>query len=375
MSSNKSVETSALAGVACGAIFYGAYLIIFPICMFLLLQKRLKGIPVHWALICAIITQFFTSTIYISVQLGMAFQSYVNLQSSNLTLTTSTPLAPSGSAQSITQDPSPTWWNTPPIPAPTTALLLSVRAFEPILSASGSPNQQWSPVAKYWLDTHAKLQLLSSAVCFANIIIGDSIIVWRLYVVWGRRWIVCALPIASLTAGAICSVLMVSIESTSIYSIVDNLGMATWGLSVGTQLLSTLLVAFKLRQAESWSTDKSGISMLAGNPYKKIMWIIVESGAIYTTMALVLLILYSIGQTGPAVVLMGCVGQVSAIIPATIVILLHSMQISPSPSVSTRYPGVTSSDHKMVFASARKQSTHSDDELSATSTLQSKEIY
>ncbi|KAF9011327.1 hypothetical protein BDQ17DRAFT_1420713 [Cyathus striatus] len=371
MSTNGSVETSALAGVACNAILYGAHLVVFPICMFFLVQRKLKGIPIHWILICALAIQFILSTAYITVQLYMTFKSFVHLQPYDSTLTTSnTSLSP----QSIIAEPSPTWWNTPPISAPTAALLSSATP-EPILTSSvsgwGSPNQQWSPIAMYWLNTSAKIQILSSTICFFNTIIGDSILIWRLYLVWGEQWLICLPPIASLIASVICASLMIGIQSVSIYSIVDKLAMASWALSIGTQLITTFLIAFKLRLAERF-LNKSGL-VEAGNPYKKIVWIIVESGAIYSVMALALLIFYSIRKLDAAVVLMGCMGQTAAIIPATIVILVH-LRLTPPTGSTGGSSSTISNDHRIAFNSMERQSTRSDDGIPIDSALKTKEM-
>ncbi|KAF9011336.1 hypothetical protein BDQ17DRAFT_1405786 [Cyathus striatus] len=366
MSTNTSVETASLVGVACNAILYGVHLVVFPICMFILIQKRLKGVSIHWILICALAIQFVLSTAYISVQLFMTFQSFVRLQPHDSTLTSSSPSGP----QSIIAEPSPTWWNTPPIPSPTAALLSSVSPNSgPILTSSvsgwGSPNQQWSPIAMYWLDTRAKIQILSSAICFFNTIMGDSILIWRLYFVWKNQRIVCLLPIASLIASVICAALMIGIQSASIYSVVDKLAMASWALSIGTQLIATFLIAFKLWPARRF-IDKLGLTE-AGNPYKRLVWIFVESGAIYSAMALALLIFFSIRKLDAAVVLMGCMGQTAAIIPATIVILTY-WPLTP-PTGSTGSPSTISGDDTVAFASIERQNTHSDDGIPTDSAV------
>ncbi|KAF9011326.1 hypothetical protein BDQ17DRAFT_877326 [Cyathus striatus] len=360
MSTNDSVETSALAGVACNAIMYGAHLVVFPICMFLVIQRRRKNILVPWILICTIIIQFILSTIYISVQLYMTFTSFVHLQTFP---SSSSPPSPSDSP-AIIPEPSPTWWNTPPIPGPTMALISSVhRTFEPILASSvsgwGSPNQEWSPIAMYWLNTQAKIQILSSTVCFVNTILGDGILIWRLYNVWGNR-IYCIPPIISLTASVICAALMIGIQSTSIYSIVNKLAMACWALAIGTQVIATILIAYRIWPTQEKPVEEQwGESLSDKIPYKKLLRITVESGAIYSAMALALLIFCSIRKLDAAVVLMGCIGQIAAIIPATIIIFLHF----PSHELIGRARPISMID----FTPTERQNTGGDNELLAAS--------
>ncbi|KAF8994224.1 hypothetical protein BDQ17DRAFT_1431163 [Cyathus striatus] len=327
-SSNDAVETSALASVACNAILYGAHLVVFPICMYLLIQRRRKGVHVHWFLIPAVLAQFFLSTAYIAIQLFMTFQSFIRLQ--------------------------------PYPPSPPSALLsLRIHASEvrslPGWSSSSEPR---SPIALYWLDTHAKIQIASSLVCFLNTLIGDTILIWRLHVVWGSKWFICIPPILPLTASGICAFVIASIEASSIYNIVNSLAIATWSLSIGTQVIATLLIAYKIYQGGRLS-EKVGVSWRDG-PYKKVLWIVLESGAVYSALALSLMVLFAVGKLAAAVVLMACLAQTAAIIPATIVILVH-LDLTP-PSRPTGH-STMSHGTGIAFASLERQSTTSEDEI------------
>ncbi|KAF9011328.1 hypothetical protein BDQ17DRAFT_1345964 [Cyathus striatus] len=349
MSPESSIEVSALASVICNVILYGSYSIIFPICMLFLIRSRLKGIPVHWVLFLAIISQFFISTIYLSAQLHMAFHSFVGFQATPSALSPGSPTSTVPGPQSIVPEPSPTWWRDTPPPA--SVNLIS----EPVLSVSGwaAESKELSPIALYWLDKTLAVQIFSNITCFMNVIIGDMLLIWRVYFVWGKQWRMCLPSLASLIPALVCTIIMFCRESTIIYSDTSNLAGAAWAFSIGTQIMSTSLISFRIWQAGHSTALKGRVSQpgAVNNPYKKLLWIIIESGALYSAVAMALLICYSTRRMDAAMVLMTCTGQISAIIPASIIIFVH-LNLVPTSTHSNN-------NTKIVFASYGSQSTNS----------------
>ncbi|TFK33630.1 hypothetical protein BDQ12DRAFT_727572 [Crucibulum laeve] len=192
--------------------------------------------------------------------------------------------------------------------------------------------------AQYWLNTGQPIQVFSSTVCFANTVVGDAILVWRLYVVWNNNILVSIPPTITLLASTISASVMTGLQAQDIYGAITPLGLTTWSLSIGTQVFATGFICWKI-----WNINAS--SAFPSKHYTALIWVIVESGAIYSGLAAALLVMYGLREQY-SVVLMGCMGQLSAIIPALIIIrVLWNSDDTIRYSVSTDVRMATSSIH------------------------------
>ncbi|TFK33629.1 hypothetical protein BDQ12DRAFT_727571 [Crucibulum laeve] len=175
-------------------------------------------------------------------------------------------------------------------------------------------SQPFTP-AQYWLNTGQPIQIFSSTVCFANTIVGDAVLIWRLYVVWNKSLLISIPPIMTLLASTISGSIMIGLLAQDIYGTINRLGLTTWSLSIGTQVFTTGFICWKI-----WNVG--ALSASPPKQYAALIRVIIESGAIYSGLAVVLLIMYGLGEHY-SIVLMGCMGPLSAIIPALIIIRVH----------------------------------------------------
>lgn len=92
---------------------------------------------------------------------------------------------------------------------------------------------------------------------------------------------------------------------------------ATWSLSLATQILVTTLIATRI-----WLLSRQALARPSGkqsNPYMTVIWTVVESGAIYAFTATLMLAFFT--QRSQVSTVMGdALGQISAIVPALIIV-------------------------------------------------------
>ncbi|KAF5324320.1 hypothetical protein D9619_011085 [Psilocybe cf. subviscida] len=70
----------------------------------------------------------------------------------------------------------------------------------------------------YWINPAAKSLIISKAVYITNSVVGDFVLIWRLYMVWGKNIYVCILPFI-LTC---CTAITGSIADSKIAAISDD---------------------------------------------------------------------------------------------------------------------------------------------------------
>lgn len=155
------------------------------------------------------------------------------------------------------------------------------------------------------------------ALYIINTLLGDSLLIWRVYVIWGRKWKICALPLLFLVATTTCGVKTIVANAISSGHSVFNPSILSWVtstfvLNIVTQVTSTGLIATKIYRAASTGSRNS-------SRYMSLVWLVVESGAIYTAAAIVQLVTYLL-KLNVGVILEMMLAQLSAIAPALILI-------------------------------------------------------
>ncbi|KAI0056857.1 hypothetical protein BV25DRAFT_1920602 [Artomyces pyxidatus] len=194
--------------------------------------------------------------------------------------------------------------------------------------------------AIYFLN-QATEHIAQEMLYISNSLIGDAILIWRLYIIWGRNiWLtapfvtllakVVLTPVAFCIATGICGYTAVANvaqlnDTGSIFiSRIHNWLLATWALSIATQFGATLLIAYKIWASVSWNAFGVRGSRLS------ILWILVESGAAYSVTTIFLL---GFSKTNVGAIFVASLGQISAIAPTLIVVrtgLKSSQYLSPS---------------------------------------------
>ncbi|PBK83485.1 hypothetical protein ARMGADRAFT_1170479 [Armillaria gallica] len=144
-----------------------------------------------------------------------------------------------------------------------------------------------------WWDTTA---LTATAV---NLIIADSTMVWRCWVVWAHNWKVIILPIF-LIIGDIGMRLFCGSNAIDQYTVPlntkagTNWALATMAATLGTNILCTALIVARIIYV---ARGHRGI-MSGMRTYRGVIEIVVESAALYSITFMVLMILYPLKGNG-----------------------------------------------------------------------------
>jgi len=160
------------------------------------------------------------------------------------------------------------------------------------------------------------------AIYIINTLLGDSLLIWRVYVIWGRNWIICLPSVLLLLGTAICGIKTIVANATSSAASVFTSDILSWitstfVLTIVTQITATALIAGRIYYASMPSTGE--LDKRHRSRYMALVWLVVESGAIYTSAALIQLITY-LEKMNAGVIMEFALSQLSAMVPLVIVV-------------------------------------------------------
>ncbi|KZO99352.1 hypothetical protein CALVIDRAFT_595962 [Calocera viscosa TUFC12733] len=130
---------------------------------------------------------------------------------------------------------------------------------------------------------------LQLSALMTNIIVADAVLLYRVWVVWGKRWpfIVVNSILWCAALGSTIRIIQLEVEGVrNPLDFANLLMLAHWAvvvpaLSLGHTVLATGLIAFRLFQVER------SVSAYTRTSLFPVMRIVVESGVIYTVLMLV----------------------------------------------------------------------------------------
>ncbi|KIY63296.1 hypothetical protein CYLTODRAFT_403470 [Cylindrobasidium torrendii FP15055 ss-10] len=153
-----------------------------------------------------------------------------------------------------------------------------------------------------------------------NSVLGDSIVVWRCYHVWGQSWAICVVPVMLIIASAVGGFgqAVVFATATTTHTAFAH-RLAIWngmlfGLSLATNVVVTSLIAARI-----WYLGRE----LPFDPsfrYRRVLAMIVESGAIYSSAIIIEITLYFLNSNA-FYIIYDPIAQLTAIVPTTIIVM------------------------------------------------------
>ncbi|KAF5381650.1 hypothetical protein D9615_005470 [Tricholomella constricta] len=227
-------EESKLAAIFVQTLLYGAYTVVFGMTYYVLVHKRPRGQRVKKMMLSIAILMFVLATMQVGVNYARIIKAFV-----------------------IFKD-------------------------EP-----GGPGAFFDHLAEF-------TQLFGSTLYIAQTIVGDSVVVLRCYLVFGKNFSIVAFPILLLLGSTVTGV---GIEYTFAKIIPEAdifvVQLSQWfvaflSLTLATNIICTSLVAYRI-----WSINRRVISF-SGHSLRPIMFLVIESGAIYSVTLITLLILYEV---------------------------------------------------------------------------------
>ncbi|KAK0192890.1 hypothetical protein F5146DRAFT_1041928 [Armillaria mellea] len=147
----------------------------------------------------------------------------------------------------------------------------------------------------YWSINSRGIAVAKTVLYDTSVFLQDLILIWRLYVVWGYNWKVAVLPIIVELAHmgtAYAATGLLALPSTDINSPkIKHIGPVGWSLDLVVNVCVTAAIAFRL-----WFMGRKVGGHSHTNRYLSTILTIVESGAIFAAVTLVMLILYVCGS-------------------------------------------------------------------------------
>ncbi|KAF8802765.1 hypothetical protein BYT27DRAFT_6751895 [Phlegmacium glaucopus] len=183
------------------------------------------------------------------------------------------------------------------------------------------------------------------AIYIVNTLLGDSLLIWRVYVIYGRNWIVCAPCILILLGTIVCGLKTIVANAIAATSSVFDPSILSWitstfVLTIVTQITATILIAARIYaasqpfQVSGEVPDNEGVGDIVGGKkgqvgrkyertqrekYLGVVWLVVESGAVYSGAAIVQLVTY-LEKMNAGVIMEFLLSQLSAMVPMIIVV-------------------------------------------------------
>ncbi|KAK0214150.1 hypothetical protein IW262DRAFT_1466696 [Armillaria fumosa] len=252
-------DLAALVGLWCATVLYGVNLVLYFCCVHVLIRRRTST---SWVLIGGATVQFILSTVHIAAGLRSMIEGFI-------------------------------WSNEMP---------------------GGS--------YRYWENMTRAVYILQEATTVTNCLIGDTILIWRLYVIWNKKIFICLFPASLVLAFGVSGYISIyrlshlSLSDLRMVNDILNWLQATWSLSLATQILVTTLIATRIWWLSRQVLVRPGKQ---SNPYMTVIWTVVESGAIYAFTATLMLAFFT-QRSQVSTVMADALGQISAIVPSLIIV-------------------------------------------------------
>ncbi|KAG1738650.1 uncharacterized protein EDB91DRAFT_1223855 [Suillus paluster] len=195
----------------------------------------------------------------------------------------------------------------------------------------------------YYFDLASPLNLASISLYITQTILGDGALIWRCYMLYSRSLFI-AVP------GCIVLLALVAIAYYVIWSI-SHFGplftVSTTGSACITAIyVLTMFVSVTCTTLIAWRIYRTGYFMPDGlGPFLPVFIVIIESGALYTTSVLALLVTSLVGSNGKFV--MVCIIPPTVGITFCLIILQVYFHVGYSPP--TEQPTETRSTMTNLF--------------------------
>ncbi|KIM76045.1 hypothetical protein PILCRDRAFT_826699 [Piloderma croceum F 1598] len=185
-------------------------------------------------------------------------------------------------------------------------------------------NQPGGPAA-FFSDVSIPANVAKVCIHTINSILGDSIVVWRCYHVWGQNLWICALPIlmilGSASSGFAQTIFFATAKNThtAFAKSLAQWNGAVFSLSLATNIMVTSLIAVRVWYLEQQFKNLPG---RAAFKYKKVLAVVIESGAIYSSALVIEITLYFL-NTNAFYIVYDPIAQLTGIVPTMIIVLTN----------------------------------------------------
>lgn len=167
----------------------------------------------------------------------------------------------------------------------------------------------------YFLDQSTSAHIAAGTVSLINNLIADCILIWRVLAIWSPESWICLPSVVTAIGHAVSGFVRISylVDSSQHTRILNRWTLATLTLSLATQCTSTLLIATGLY----WRAR--GPQARRSLPFRSIICIVVESGAILSIATIFTLVFFE-GGTNASSILSNILGQLACFVSLSIIL-------------------------------------------------------
>jgi len=210
------------------------------------------------------------------------------------------------------------------------------------------PDATVAELVQIWISPLGRFTNTQQMMETLNNFVADVILIWRLYVVWGKNWYIVVLPICMAAIELIVpsyvvittfvnpALIIKSLTSGDRNDPFDRTVTAGFSFMAATPVvITTLLAARILYVGRTMRKHSPG----PGTNLSPIMWMLVESGSAMSIMYIIWLIFWHGGFDGAAQTVLATLGQFGATVPFSIIARVHMHSSSNSRTAFTKNAG------------------------------------
>ncbi|KAJ3988526.1 hypothetical protein F5890DRAFT_1491209 [Lentinula detonsa] len=261
-------DESKLVSIFIQTLLYGAYTVVFVLTIWILVWRRPAGQGINKLMLWISIVMFILATMHICVNYTRIFMAFITYR-----------------------------------------------------NAEGGPAAFFNILSNF-------TQIFGSAIYVTQTLVGDSVVLVRCYIVWGRQWYIVAFPmlllLGSTASGIGILYSFAHIGDTQIFALeLQNWIVSFFSLTLSTNFICTALVAYRI-----WYVNRS-IMKFTHRSWNPVMLLVIESGAIYSATLLSLLILYK-AQSWFQYVLLDAISPIVGLVFSMIIVRIGLGLIAPT---------------------------------------------
>ncbi|KAL0568328.1 hypothetical protein V5O48_013662 [Marasmius crinis-equi] len=135
-------------------------------------------------------------------------------------------------------------------------------------------------------------QVFGSAIYVAQTLVGDGVVLFRCYLVWGRKWHIIAFPAMLLLGSTAAGIgILYTFARVTPQAQIFAIQLQSWIVSFFSLTLATNLICTTMVASRIWYINRATWK-LTERSLNPVVMLVIESGAIYSATLITLLILY-----------------------------------------------------------------------------------
>ncbi|KAG2002397.1 hypothetical protein CC2G_004591 [Coprinopsis cinerea AmutBmut pab1-1] len=167
----------------------------------------------------------------------------------------------------------------------------------------GAPNSEY--VIAMFEDTSNWINVMKMACYVAQTFVGDSILLYRCWIIYNRRWLVIAFPTLLWIGCTVCGAITIYVEATldtegallNAKSLIPFI-TSMLCLTLAMNSLTTGLIVHRIWRIHARVKRRMSAYDFSDSALSKVLVVLIESGLMYTTSILILFALYMAGHNG-----------------------------------------------------------------------------